>query len=77
MVNAIANITTASVGADVPAGARVSADDEATLAGKLPIVRVNDTVLEPDVIVTGLSPERSLVGVHDQLPEESAVAETD
>ena len=49
----------------------------AILAGSTPIVKVKVTVVEPDVIVTGLSPERSAAGVHDQLPLASAVAVTD
>jgi len=40
------------VGATVPAGASVDADEEAISAGRLPIVRVKETVDEPDVIVT-------------------------
>lgn len=57
-----------------PAGARVPALLEAMLAGRSPIVRVKLTVVAPEVTVTALSPERAVVGVHDQLPEASAVA---
>ena len=65
-----------NVGVNVPAGASDEADDEAMLDGSEPIVSLNETVCAPDVIVTVLSPERSEVGVQDQLPEVSAVAET-
>ncbi len=61
----------------VPAGSSVLAEAEATLSGTSPMVSVNDAVDEPEVIVTGLSPERSVAGVQDQLPEVSAVAVTD
>ena len=67
----------ARVGVKVPAGAKVPPDAVAMLSGTLPIVSIKDTVVDPEVIVTELSPERSAAGVHDQFPEESAVAETD
>ena len=60
----------------VPAGARELAEAEAMLAGRVPIVSLKETVVEPDVMVAVLSPERSAVGVQDQLPEELAVEET-
>ena len=60
----------------VPAGAKVSALAVATLAGSAPIVRVKEAVVAPEVMVTLLSPARSAVGVQDQLPLASAVAET-
>ena len=47
------------------------------LAGTFPIVKVNEAVVAPEVMVTELSPERAVCGAHDQLPELSAVAETD
>ena len=36
----------------MPAGAKVDADDEAILAGTLPIVKVKDTVVDPEVMAT-------------------------
>jgi hypothetical protein len=65
------------VGVIVPAGARVLPEAVAMFAGTLPIVSVNDTVDDPEVMDTGLSPESAVVGAQDQLPEVSAVAETD
>jgi len=65
-----------SVGLVVPAGAREPALAEAIFAGSSPIVRVKLTVVAPEVIVTGLSPESAAGGVQDQLPEASAVALT-
>jgi len=63
------------VGLIEPAGARELADEEAMLAGTAPIVNVKAAVVDPDVMETALSPE-SVVGVQDQLPVPSAVAET-
>lgn len=64
-----------TVGRIEPAGARVLPPAEATFCGTDPIVRVKETVWEADVTVTTLSPVKSVAGVHDQLPEASAVAE--
>ena len=66
-----------AVGPNVPAGASVPAEELAISAGKSPIVKVKTAEVDPEVMETALSPERSAEGVHDQLPEESAVAETD
>lgn len=63
------------VGLIEPAGARDDALDEAILAGTAPIVSVKLAVVAPDVIETAVSPERA-AAVQDQLPAESAVAET-
>ena len=60
----------------VPAGASVEPLAVAILSGTDPMVKVKEIVVDPEVRLTGLSPERSLLGVHDQFPEESAVAET-
>lgn len=60
-----------------PAGARAPPEAVAILSGSWPIVRVKAAVVEPEVMVMVLSPDRSLAGVHDQLPCESAVAATD
>ena len=49
----------------------------AMFAGRAPMVKVKEAVVDPAVMVTALSPVRSAVGVHDQLPLASAVAETD
>ncbi len=65
------------VGLVEPAGASVPALAEAMLSGSAPIVKVKLMVVVPEVIETALSPERSVVGVHDQFPEAFAVAETD
>lgn len=64
------------VGLIEPAGASDDALDEAILAGAAPIVRVKLAVVVPEVIETAVSPVR-VAAVHDQLPVESAVAETD
>ena len=77
VVKIIPNPKIIKVGEIVPAGGRVLPEAVAMFAGTSPIVSVNVTVVEPEVIVTGLSPKRSFVGVQDQLPDESAVAETD
>ena len=61
----------------MPAGASEPADEVAISAGRSPIVRVKAAVVDPEVMVTELSPERSLAGIQDQLPLASAVAETD
>lgn len=45
-------------------------------SGTAPIVNVKLTVVAPEVIVTGLSPDNAVVGVHDQLPDASDVALT-
>lgn len=63
------------VGLMEPAGARALDVAAEMLAGSGPTVRVKLAVVEPAVMVTGLSPE-SVVGVQDQLPDPSAVAET-
>ena len=76
VVKIIPKPKTTNVGVIVPAGARELALAEAMLAGRAPIVSLNDTVWAPDVIDTVLSPERSAVGVQDQLPEVLAVADT-
>lgn len=60
----------------VPAGASVPALAEAIFAGNAPIVNVKLALWGPDVIATALSPDSAVVGVHDQLPEVSAVAVT-
>lgn len=59
-----------------PAGARADAEAVAMLAGTDPMLSVNETVVDPAVIVTGTAPERAVVGVQDQLPDASVVAET-
>lgn len=64
------------MGLTEPAGASVPAEAEAILAGTDPIVKVKPAVVVPDVIETAVSPERAVAGVHDQLPDESAVAVT-
>ncbi len=76
LVKIIPKPKTTSVGAIVPAGAREVAEDEAMFAGSEPMVSLKETVVEPDVMLTVLSPDKSAVGVHDQLPEALAVAET-
>lgn len=45
------------------------------LEGTSPIVRVNDSDWEPELILTVLSPVNTVAGVQDQLPEASAVAD--
>ena len=52
----------------VPAGAREPALAEAIFAGSSPIVRVKLTVVAPEVIVTGLSPESAAGGGPDHFP---------
>jgi hypothetical protein len=64
------------VGFVVPAGASELALAEAIFAGRAPIVRIKVTVVAPEVIVTALSPASAVIGVHDQLPDPSAVALT-
>ena len=59
-----------------PAGARVEPPAVAIFSGTAPIVKVKLTVVAPEVMVTALSPESAVAGVHDQLPEASAVALT-
>ena len=63
------------VGLTDPAGARALDVAAEMLAGRAPIVKVKLAVCDPEVIATALSPE-SAVGVHDQLPDPLAVAET-
>lgn len=61
----------------LPAGGRVLALALAISSGRGPIVKINEADWVFEVTDTGLSPLKAVVGVHDQLPELSAVAVSD